>query len=233
MRTSQIKNLAVIPARGGSKGLPRKNIKLLNNKPMIAYSIKSAIESVCFDKIIVSTDDHEIANIATQYGAEVPFMRPEHLANDEAKIVDVLLHMIDFFEKTNNFFDFITLLQPTSPLRSAQDILGAMHLCVEKKANSVISVSEVAHSPLWMNTLPDDNCLENFLNKDIVNKRRQDLPVYYGLNGAIYIVKVEFLKKNKSFYSEQSYAYVMPRDRSVDVDHIHDFHMCEILLTNK
>lgn len=231
--TSQYKNLAIIPARGGSKGLSRKNIKMLNQKPMLAYTIEAAIQSGCFNKVIVSTDDSEISGIAAEYGAEVPFLRPLHLANDTAKIVDVLLHAIDFFEMRQDYFDYVTLLQPTSPLRCAADIVGAMKLCKEKQANSIISVCEASHSPLWMNTLPEDNNLENFLNKDILNKRRQDLPVYYRLNGAIYILNVEFLKASESFYSDKSYAYVMPPDRSIDVDHILDFQLCETVLTNE
>lgn len=222
--------LAIIPARGGSKGLPRKNIKLLNAKPMLAYTIEAAIQSKCFDKIIVSTEDHEISEIAKQYGAEVPFLRPDLLATDTAQAVDVVIHAINFFEQNHYFFDAITMLQPTSPLRTANDILNAMTILVEKDANSVISVCEVDHPPLWMNVLPEDNNLENFLNKEILNKRRQDLPIYYRLNGAIYIIKTNFIKTKKTFYDKKSYAYVMPRDRSIDVDDAVDFHFCEAAL---
>lgn len=225
--------LALIPARGGSKGLKDKNIRQLNNKPLLAYTIEAAKESRIFDRIIVSTDSEEIAAVALKYGAEVPFMRPKELATDTASSMDVLIYTIELLQESNDKYDYVALLQPTSPLRTSQDIVGAVNLLIEKNANSVVSVCKVEHSPLWSNTLPEDLSLKDFIRPEIRNLRRQDLPIFYRLNGAIYIVKVSYILESKDFFGQESYAYIMPVNRSVDIDTELDLVLAEVLLQHE
>lgn len=222
--------LAIIPARGGSKGIKNKNIVNLKGKPLISYTIEEAKKSGIFDKIIVSTDSPEIAEISKKYGAEVPFLRPENLSTDTASTIDVILHALNYFIDNDEYYDYFVLLQPTSPLRKAEDILNSVDLLFEKDADSVVSVCEVEHSPLFSNTLPQDLSLSNFIRKDLRDKRRQDLPKYYRINGAIYISRVETFLKTKDFYEGKSYAYIMPIERSIDIDSIVDLKMAEILM---
>lgn len=215
--------LAIIPARGGSKGLPGKNIKDLNGKPLIAWTIDAAEKSKYIDKVVVSTDDAGIANIAKKYGAEVPFVRPKHLASDKAKMIDVVLHCVDFFRKAGEFYDNVILLQATSPLRSTDDIDEAIRYFAKKNAQAVISVVECEHSPLFAGTLPRSNSMAKFIPKNIMNKNRQQLGGYYRLNGAIYIAKVKYLLRRKNFLGSNAYAYIMPKERSIDIDNAMDF----------
>lgn len=218
--------LAIIPARSGSKGLKDKNIKELNGKPMIAYSIETAKNSSIFDDIIVSTDSQQYANISLEYEASVPFLRPEYLSTDTATTNDVVEYTIKELMKLRKEYDYFVILQPTSPLRKAEDILGAVKLLFEKNANSVVSVCEVEHTPLYMNTLDETLSMDNFLPKD-VKSRRQELPKYYRLNGAIYLSKVDYFLKYKNLYKEKSYAYIMDKNRSIDVDDEFDFMIVE------
>jgi CMP-N,N'-diacetyllegionaminic acid synthase len=224
--------LALIPARGGSKGLPRKNIRLLGGKPLIAWTIEAAITSACFTKVVVSTDDAEIAGISTRYGAETPFQRPAELAGDQAKSIDVAIQAIQWFAERGKYFDLIALLQPTSPLRKACDIHNALTLFGQKKAGAVVSVCECEHSPLWMNTIGDDLSLSNFLASNALNQNRQSLQQYYRLNGAVYLADIQYLKENQGFFGPQTYAYIMPVERSVDIDSELDLKFAEFLLQN-
>lgn len=225
--------LALIPARGGSKGVPRKNLRCLAGKPLIVYTIEAALQANFIDRIIVSTDDLEIANISKKYGAEVPFIRPEVLATDGAKGIDVVLHAMQWLEDHNEKFDLLMLLQPTSPLRDSEDIENALGLFMRKNADAVVSVCEVEHSPLWMNTLREDLCMKDFIDKEVLNKNRQQLEIYYRLNGAIYLAKWDFIKQYKSFYGDKTYAYIMPREKSVDIDSEFDLQFAEFLMRNK
>ncbi len=220
--------LALIPARGGSKRLPGKNTKPLNNRPLIYWTIEAAIKSKYVDKIFVSTDSQQIAETAQKYGAEVPFFRPPELASDTATSFDVIKHAIENIK--NNSFKYILLLQPTSPLRTAEDIDNTIELFIEKKAKSVVSVCEMEHSPLWSNTLPDDFSMKNFLRPEIQNKRSQDLPVYYRLNGSTYFAQIDYFLENKGFFGEYTYAYVMKQENSIDIDTMTDFLIAETLL---
>jgi CMP-N-acetylneuraminic acid synthetase len=174
--------LAVIPARGGSKRLPRKNVLDLAGKPLIAWTIEAAKQSKYIDHFVVSTDDQEITDVSKQFGAEV-LTRPGELATDTASSVDVVLHSINAQQKQ---YDYVILLQPTSPLRTAQHIDEAIELLFEKNANAIISVCETDHSPLWSNTLHEDGNMDNFIREEVKGKRSQDLPTYYRLNGAIF-----------------------------------------------
>ncbi len=222
--------LGIIPARGGSKGIKNKNIVNLCGKPLMYYTIKEALESKIIDKLIVSTDSEEIAKVAKDFGAEIPFMRPRKLATDNAKGIDVILHAIDWFESRGNKFDVVLVLQPTSPLRSYEDIVKAVRFFSDKEANAVISVCEAEHHPLWTNTLPEDMRMDNFISEEIRNKNRQELPKYYRLNGAIYLAKWDYIKKYKDWFHHESYAFIMPQERSVDIDTEIDLAVAEYFL---
>jgi CMP-N,N'-diacetyllegionaminic acid synthase len=211
--------LAIIPARGGSKRLPRKNLLDLCGKPLIAWSIEAALKSKYISKVIVSSDDEEILNIAKEYKADF-IKRPDELASDTATTFDALKHTL----KNVGKYDYVVLLQPTSPLRSEKHINEAIELLKEKNADAIISVCEMEHSPLWSNTLNEDLNMSNFLRDEVLNKRSQDLPKYYRLNGAIYICKTEELLENKGFFiKENIYAYKMDKKHSVDIDEEIDF----------
>lgn len=222
--------LGFIPARAGSKGVPGKNIKILAGKPLIAYTIESALTSNVFDCLIVSTDGEDIARVAREFGVDVPFKRPAELATDTAKSMDALQHAMAWCEDQGRHFDWIMNLQPTSPLRNSKDIVEACALMIQRRARAVVSVCEVDHHPLWSNTLPDDRCMENFIRPEIASANRQSLPIYYRLNGAIYLAEWKFLRLQNSWYGKDTYAYIMPKDRSVDIDTTIDFALAEALL---
>jgi len=218
--------LAIIPARGGSKRLPRKNVLDLCGKPLIAWSIEAGLNSKYVDKVFVTSDDDEILDISKKFGAET-IKRPDEFASDTATTFDAIKHTIDNLEK----YDYIVLLQPTSPLRNEKHIDEAIELLETKNADAVVSVCEMDHSPLWSKTLPDDNSMNNFLRDEVLNKRSQDLDKYYRLNGAIYICKTEKLLENKGFFLKDNiFAYRMDRQSSVDIDEEIDFKMAEGLV---
>ncbi len=224
-----MKCIAIIPARSGSKGLVNKNIKKLQGKPLLAYSVEAAFESGIADVVHVSTDSEEYAAISKEYKADVPFLRDESVSGDLATTWDTMRWVLEEYEKHGETFDTIIVLQPTSPLRTAEDIKNAMKLYCEKNAKSVISVCEVEHSPRWMNTLPEGGSLCGFID-DTATVPRQQLGKYYRLNGAIYIVDVELLKSKASLYGKDSYAYIMEPSHSVDIDTELDFIIAEAIL---
>lgn len=225
-----MKNLAIIPARSGSKGLKNKNIKPLNGKPLMAYSIEAALESKMFDKVVLSTDSEEYASIGETYGATIPYLRSADLSNDTASSWDVVRDIVQWYSSNGDLFDTVTLLQPTSPLRTSNDITEAYKFYQEKKAELVIGVTEVDHSPIWMNTLPKDSSMFGFLDNQYSKMPRQQLPTYYRINGALYIISVEHLFSSNDFYSEKSYAYVMDQRSSVDIDTDIDFAVAEAII---
>lgn len=222
-----MRNIAVIPARSGSKGLKDKNIKLLAGKPMMAYTIGAAETSGIFDCVHVSTDSGEYARIAREYGADVPFLRSGELSGDTAGSWDVVRWTMEQYAKRGQEFDCVTLLQPTSPLRTEEDIQKAYQLMQEKQADAVVGVCEMDHSPLWSNTLPEDGNMNGFLNR-ATSIGRQKLPVYYRINGAIYMLKASVLPHaENALYGEGTYAYIMPKQRSIDIDDAFDFAVAE------
>ncbi|MRH41220.1 acylneuraminate cytidylyltransferase family protein [Aquibacillus halophilus] len=225
--------IAIIPARGGSKGLPRKNVKLLNGKPLIYYTIMAARESKYIDRIILSTDDKEIAEIGKKYGAEVPFLRPQNLAGDNAKARDVYLYTIEKLNKhSESSIDNFIVLQPTSPLRSTDDINKAVETYYEKGADSVISVTEAEHPPDWYKKINQQGILVDYLIENSKNNlNRQEFEKTYIPNGAIFILKYSILKEQTSYYTDRTYPYVMKKEFSVDIDTIIDFKIAEILLS--
>lgn len=221
-----MKKIAVITARSGSKGLKDKNIKLLNGKPLMAYTIEAARQSGCFDCVHVSTDSEAYAEIAREYGAEVPFLRDEELASDTSSSWDVMRSVMHRYQQCGRHFDQAMLLQPTSPLRTAEDIQEIFKLMEDKKAKVVVGVCEMDHSPLWSNTLPEDGNMNGFQTQAFLIPRQQ-LPVYYRINGAAYLIDVDYLMENGQLYGKDSYAYVMPKERSVDIDDQFDFLLVE------
>ena len=228
-KNCQMKSIGIIPARSGSKGLPNKNIRLLNEKPLMAYTIEAAKESGIFDEIMVSTDSTEYANIARQYGAEVPFMRSSENSRDASSSWDTVKEVISKYMEKGILFNDFCLLQPTSPLRTAEDIQRAYRMFDEKAATAVVGVCECEHSPLWSNTLNSNMELKDFVKpQDYL--QRQKLEKFYRINGAIYIVNVNEFLKDMFIYREGSYAYVMPTERSIDIDNLLDFKIAEALL---
>lgn len=228
-----MKRLAVIPARSGSKGLLNKNIRLLSGKPLMAYSIEAARDSELFDRIYVSTDSEQYKEVGEDYGASVPFLRPENLAGDTASSWDVVKHALAVFEEMGEDYEEIALLQPTSPLRSAEDIRMAHNLMEEKKAHAVIGVCPMEHSPLWSNTLPQNGSMAGFVRSEVMCSGRQALPEYYRINGAMYFIKKACLENIEQLYENRCFAYVMPVERSVDIDTAVDFYLAEALLKGR
>lgn len=223
--------IALIPARGGSKGLPGKNLKLLNGKPLIAYTIEAALQSKCIDRVIVSTDDQEIAEVAKEWGAEIPFMRPDFLASDTAHAVDVYKYTLNKLEElSGNQVDEFIVLQPTSPLRNSNHIDEAIELFQIKNADSVISYCEEQHPVFWHKYITDEGKFEELFEGDF-NKNRQEMKPTYYPNGSIYIFKKNLILNNK-YQSMNSYAYLMDRKFSVDIDTIEDFNYCAYLIKN-
>lgn len=225
-----MKNLAIIPARSGSKGLKDKNIKLLNGKPMIAYTIEAAKKSKMFDEIFVSTDSEKYSKIAVKWGASVPFLRNESLSTDTASSWDVVKNSIVNYKKLGKKFDTIALLQPTSPLRTSDDIIAGYNKMKEKNANIIVGVCEVDHSPLWSNILPKDNSLKGFINQNLIKTPRQGLPTYYRINGALYIVKTKYLMSTEYIYEDKGFAIIMSREHSIDIDDKMDFIIAESMI---
>lgn len=221
-----MRNIAIIPARSGSKGLKDKNIKLLKGKPLLAYTVEAALNSGVFDCVHVSTDSESYAAIAREYGADVPFLRDAELASDTAGTWDMVRGVVRKYQELGKEFDIVTLLQPTSPLRDTADIQKAVSIFEAKEADSVISVCEVDHSPKICNTLGENDSMEDFIDIKAVG-RRQDLGTFYRINGAIYIQKMDVLMEEKNLYGSKSYAYIMDKIHSVDIDDAFDFMVAE------
>ncbi len=223
--------LAVIPARGGSKGIKGKNIKRFCGKPLISYTITTAQQSKLFDHIIVSTDSAEIAKVAKKYGAEVPFLRPTKLAQDTSNIVDAIIHLLDFLASSNGYRpDILFLLQPTSPLREVHDLLDSYKLFQKNKAPALVSVCKTHHQVL--NIINDR--LE-VVNPGSVHINRQELRDTYRQDGSmIYIVNVKEFLKNKTFMPKgETAAYVIEKWKGIDIDDPVDFLMAEVMFKNK
>jgi CMP-N,N'-diacetyllegionaminic acid synthase len=226
--------LAVMPARGGSKAIPRKNLAALAGKPLIVWTIEAARASQCLSRLVVSTDDSEIADVAAASGAGVPFIRPAELAQDETPAIEPILHAVDWLNKHEGYRpDFVMILQPTSPLRQAEDIDAAVKIAHEQKADAVVSVSPAHKHPFWMKRVTKDGRLEDFFEQRKQYVRRQDLPPAFELNGAIYLVKREVLIESKTFYTDRTFAYVMPHERAVDVDDSWDLYLADLILRNR
>lgn len=224
--------IAIIPARGGSKRLPGKNIKNLCGRPLIEWTIDAALKSELFDRIIVSTDSEQIRDISIRAGAEVPYLRSPELSSDTATTNDVVTDIIRWLEETGVEVSTVMILQPTSPLRTETDIAKAFDLMNEKKARAIISVCEVEHPIQYCNTLPNDLSMDNFIPA-INIQRSQDLPTYYRLNGSIYLFNRDYVSNINNLYSKGTFAYIMNRFNSIDIDEQIDFELAEILLSKR
>ncbi|MDD6340712.1 MAG: acylneuraminate cytidylyltransferase family protein [Eubacteriales bacterium] len=228
------KVLAVITARSGSKGLKDKNIMPLNGKPLIGHTIDAARESGIFDTVHVSTDSELYAQISRDLGADVPFLRSAENSSDSASSWAVVREVIERYGNEGKVFDTCVLLQPTSPLRTSEDIRNSFALYCEKNAKSVTSVCEVEHPVQWCFELGEDRLMDSFVNSPYKKCRRQLLPKNYQLNGAIYITSCEnILSEDFDFYGEKCYAYVMPHDRSLDIDDDVDLAIAELLMKRR
>lgn len=218
--------LAIVPARAGSKRLPGKNLLDLHGKPLIRWTLEAALQSNVVDRLVVSSDDDKILAEGKRLGLQT-LRRPDYLASDNAATLDVLLHILDTLAKENVRPARVMLLQPTSPLRTAEDISQAVRKMSETGTESIISVCQCEHSPLWSNILGFDGAMDEFLRPEILNQRSQDLPVYYRLNGAIYLAKTDSFLRSRGFFMSNSQALIMPVERSIDIDTYLDFRMCE------
>ena len=223
--------LAIVPARGGSKGIKDKNIKEIEGRPLIEYTIEAAKRCEYIDEIVVSTDSEKIAKVAKKAGAKVPFLRPDELASDTARTIDVVLFTIEQLKLIGQEYDIVVLLQPTSPLRDEDDICGAIEKYVSCNMKSLVSVSEVSESPILMRQIVDETHMEKLLN---INStiRRQDMAKYYMVNGSIYINKIEELNSDTSF-NDNVIPYVMDRSHSVDIDDYVDIEVMKYYVNNR
>lgn len=227
MNINKSKIIAIIPARGGSKGIPGKNVKALNGKPLINYTIENALKSKYLSMVFVSTDDHLIADISRNCGANI-IERPDKLATDDSSTIDTIYHTIDTIKSDYNS-DIVVLLQPTSPLRNVNDINAAIKLFLDMDCDSVISMCKVEHPPYWYFKVDNDN-LQPLFGAEGLKMRRQELPDVYRPNGAIYISTIKNLYKNNGFYCDKIVPYIMPPERSVDIDEEIDFMLAELLI---
>ncbi|MEO5378966.1 MAG: acylneuraminate cytidylyltransferase family protein [Magnetococcus sp. DMHC-6] len=218
--------LAVIPARGGSKGLPRKNILSFAGKPLLAWTIETAQACPYIDRLLVSSEDEEIISTARQWGCEVPFVRPLELATDQATAVQVAKHVLQSLSET---YDYLVWLQPTSPLRLSEDITQCLSICVQEGVLACVSVTEAGKSPYWMYSLNKHNELQPILAEDFSRHNRQALPVVYALNGAILVCRVDHFLEKGYFMNGKTRGYVMPTQRSWDIDTELDFRIAEFL----
>lgn len=220
--------LGVIPARGGSKGVPRKNIREIAGKPLIEWTIEEAKQSKYIDRLILSSEDEEIIDIARSLTCEVPFVRPKELAKDDTPGVEPVIHAIKALPEK---FDYVVLLQPTSPLRNSQDIDECVELCIHRKAKTCVSVTEPDKSPYWMYRLDEEQRMRPLISTDRFYFRRQDLPKAYALNGAVYVADCQWLVENRTFLTDDTLAYRMPTERSLDIDTEMDFQFLEFLVS--
>ncbi len=214
--------------------MPRKNLAMLAAKPLIAYTVQAALSASSLDRVIVSTDDDEIGKVAREYGANVPFCRPPDLAGDDTPVFPVILHALNWLSEHEGYRPgYIMLLQPTSPLRAVEDIESAINIAMTTRADAVVSVTVAHQHPYWMKRVAEDGRLTDFFPSDQIPSRRQELPQVYALNGAIYLANTSVFLERQSFYTDRTYAYVMPPERSLDIDSEWDWYLAELILRNK
>lgn len=226
--------LAIVPARGGSKGLPGKNIRPLAGKPLIGWTLESAKKSKYLDEIFVSTDSQKIADVAETFGVKVPELRPEELASDTATSASVVLYTIDYFRKQGKDFDYILLLEPTSPMRKEDDIDDAIALaCEHPDKAGVVSLGEVhMEHPSIVKKITDKSIVEPYVEAQKVT-RRQQLDKAYFPYGVVYLVKTDYFEKNQLFYGKDSLPYLIERWQCYEIDDIYDFTAIEAILKYK
>jgi CMP-N,N'-diacetyllegionaminic acid synthase len=225
---------ALVVARAGSKSIPRKNIRPVAGKPLIAYTFEAAKASARLDRIFLSTDDLEVAALGREYGVEVPFMRPAELAGDTSPVIDATLHALAWLADHLQYKpDYLMLLQPTSPFRSSEDVDAAIRLAEMSDADAVVSVAPAAHHPYLLKTVAENGRLRPWVSSPLNTARRQDLPPVHIVNGAIYLVRRTVLLTQKTWCPETALAYVMPEERSMDIDTPWDLKVAEALLSSE
>lgn len=222
------KILAIIPARGGSKGVPRKNVREVAGRPLIAWSIAAAKASRYVDRVILSSDDPEIISVSREWGCDVPFVRPAELATDHADSLQVVRHALGALGED---FDLVVLLQPTSPMRLASDIDAALEALVTGGATTCVSVCEPDKSPFWTLTPRPDGFIQPLFSADQMPSRRQDAPVVLALNGAVYVASADHIANGGTFLSDRTCGYAMPKERSLDIDTELDLEIVNFLMT--
>jgi len=226
--------LAVIPARGGSKGILGKNTAVVAGRPLIAWTIDVALRSQTLERVVVTTDSPQIAATARECGAEVPFMRPSELAADHTPGIAPVLHAVDWLEQHESYQpEWVMLLQPTSPLRTVEDVDAAVAMASKKDVDAVVSVCEGHQHPYWMKQIGSDGFLTDFLRLERPYARRQDLPPVYALNGAVYLIRRQVLLEQRTLYPARTMALVMPIERSLDVDTLWDLHLVRLVLEER
>lgn len=227
---------AVIPARGGSKGVPDKNIADIAEKPLIAWTIEAAKKSQFINRIIISTDSQKIADCAQRYGVPVPWLRSESLATDDSPVISSLIDVVERLKKDENYIpDYILVLQPTSPFRTSLDIDNVIEIAKNNSADTVVSVYEAENHPYLCKKVDDNKILSEFIKNpfDENELNRQNLPQAYALNGAAYLVKTEVLMESKSLYGKTVYGYVMPPERSLDIDTSWDMYLARLIMKDR
>jgi len=221
--------LAIIPARGGSKGIPNKNIMDICGKPLMAYTIEAGKKSKYIDEVMVSTDSDAIRVIAQQYNASVPFLRPKELSNDSSKSIELVLHAVNYYKNNNMGYDYVVLLQPTSPLRTSIQVDEAIEKLMESNRDSLVSIRQADENPVIMRTIENDK-LKEVISFEGANLRRQDLPTFYIFNGALYINSIDMLIHKETFVDGDTIPYVMNKESSIDIDTILDAKLVEIVI---
>jgi CMP-N,N'-diacetyllegionaminic acid synthase len=225
------KFLALIPARGGSKGIPRKNLRPVAGKPLLAWTIEAAVRSAYLDGVMLSTDDDEIARVGREYGAQISFMRPPELAQDQSGALEVALHALDWMAGNEGVEPaYLLYLQPTSPLRTSADIDGAICLALEREADAVLGVCEASPHPWLARQISAEGVLNEFFPQMEHPVRRQDYPPAYMVNGALYLNRATSLRTARTFQPSGALAYVMPPERSLDIDSPWEMHLADLLL---
>ncbi|MCH8966507.1 MAG: acylneuraminate cytidylyltransferase family protein [Planctomycetes bacterium] len=226
--------VGLITARGGSKGIPRKNVRLLAGKPLIAWTIETALDSRYLARVILSSDDEEIMETAREWGAEVLFKRPAKLARDDSSHMAVVRHFVKWLKEHEGYRpDYVMVLQPPCPFRSSADIDRAIELAQKKNADAVVSVAQATHHPYLTRRMTEAGTLSEFVSCEPAYARRQDLPPAYALNGAIYLNRCDSLGQHQTLVPEGSYGFIMPPERSLDIDTPWDFHVAELILQDR
>lgn len=222
--------LAVIPARGGSKGLARKNILSVQGRPLLAWSFEAARRSRYIDRVVLSTEDPQILSVGRALGIDVPYVRPKELASDEATLDQVLAHLL---REVVVGYDYIVLLQATSPLRTDEDIDGCIECCVRRGAGACVSVNIADKSPFFYRAMDQDSRLRPVLGDSCAAPRRQEMPVTYMLNGAVFVANTGYYLQHETFLTQDTLGYVMPKNRSLDIDNEFDLSVMHALIAHQ
>lgn len=225
------KPLCIIPARGRSKRLTHKNIVDFCGKPMIAYTIEAALGCSLFEQVNVSTEDQEIARIAREYGATVPYQRPHRLATDQASVVEVCLHMLQFFESQGVTYDTMCVLLPSSPLRTSTDIRGTYNRFLEAGADFALAVTSYFYHP-WQALIERDGYLQPYWSLDLISKKSQQMPQLWVDSGTVYFARVDAFRRTRTFYSPKLVGYPIPPERAIDVDNTFQLYLARLLLAD-